>query len=109
MPLCHIGRLSEDVRERADGGGAQFINIVRGDSVVGQADFDRNIETPHTLFLTYNELNGSGVMLRLFASYDSGETWTNGRSVAGGDGGVLKVAAGGDGYVYLTWTQGDSA
>lgn len=109
--LCHYATSAgylKIYRERADGSGGQFINIVRGDSVVGEADFDRNIETPNTLFLTYNEVNASGVMVRLFASYDSGTTWTNGRSVASGDQRTPKVAAGGAGYVYITWTQGDS-
>lgn len=109
--LCHYATSAgylKMYRVRADGSNSQFINIVRGDSVVGLSDFDRNIETPHALFLTYSEINPSGVRLRLFASYDSGETWTNGRNVASGDFRTPKVAAGGDGYVYLTFAEADS-
>lgn len=109
--LCHYATSAgylKIFRERADGSGSEFINIVRGDSVVGEADFDRNIETPCALFLTYTQIDPSGARLRLFASYDSGTTWTNGRYVASGDQRTPKVAAGGDGYVYITWTQGDS-
>ena|GEM_PF-687101 len=109
--LCHYATSAgylKMYRVRADGTNAQFINIVRGDSVVGFSDFDRNIQTPHALFLTYSEVNPGGVMLRLFASYDSGETWTNGRNVAGGDYRSPKVAAGGDGYVYMTFAESDT-
>jgi len=109
--LCHYATSAgylKMYRVRADGTNSQSINIVRGDSVVGLSDFDRNIETPHALFLTYSEYRSGGNMLRLFASYDSGETWTNGRFVATGDQRTPKVAAGGDGYVYLTWTEADT-
>ena len=109
--LCHyatsIGAL-KTFRIRADLTSQSFISIIRGDSVLGQIDLDRNIEDPSTLFMTYLEDDGTSKMLRLFASYDSGETWTNGRSVRSGEQWTPRVAAGGDGYVYLTWTEADT-
>lgn len=109
--LCHYATSAgylKMYRVRADGSGGVFMNIVRGDSVVGESDFDRNIESPYSLFLTYCQPDPSGVYVRLFASYDSGATWTNGRMVSNGDRRAPKVAAGGAGYVYLTFTYADT-
>jgi hypothetical protein len=92
-------------RMRADGTGNLWSRITRGDSA-RKFDVDRNIENPPVLFLTYNELNaGVHNRVRLFASYDSSATWTNGRNVATGTGNPVALCAGGDGYCYLAWVD----
>ncbi len=87
-----------------DGSGLVWTDIISGDSIRG-FDVDRNIEGSMAMFLTYRQDPGNNFnWLRLYASYDNGASWTNGRSVAHGNRSERpSVCAGGDGYVYLTW------
>ena len=90
-------------RLKPDGTGLVWTQIIAGDQIRG-FDVDRNIENPMVMFLTYLETPPDYDWLRLYASYDSSETWTNGRSVRSGiPMSKPAVCAGGDGYVYLTW------
>ncbi len=91
---------------RADGTGNTWQYIIRGDSV-RRFDVDRNIEGSPAMFLAYWQNPPDYSLLRLFASYDDGATWTNGRSVHSGAATPTSVCAGGDGYVYLCWIDND--
>jgi hypothetical protein len=109
--LCHYATSAGALklyRIRADLTNEAFYNIIRGDSVTGQIDLDRDIENPHSLFMTYLEERGTSQMLRLFASYDSGQTWTGGRQVSSNPVSDPRVCAGADGYVYLVCTREDT-
>ncbi|NIA23546.1 MAG: hypothetical protein GWP03_05255, partial [Proteobacteria bacterium] len=84
---------------RATGGGELWHHIIPGGDSLVEFAADRNIENPEGVFIVY-EVNNAHI--RRIMSDDSCETWINAGYVSQ-NGKSPSIAAGGDGYVYITY------
>jgi hypothetical protein len=94
-------------RMRADQSTSNWYQIVAGGDTMSDISADRSTGGGYNLFTSYI-LHGTMDRIRARRSTDDGMTWSSSSNISSGDRSSVRIAAGGDNYVYITYPVGDS-
>jgi hypothetical protein len=92
------------LRMHPDSSSVQWTQIVVAGDTLDNFSVDRNIENPQHIFIGWQTTTEN---IDMESSSDYTQTWGNHRNVSSNSRNV-SVCAGGDGYVYITYQNGDT-